>query len=199
MSVNPDPRPGRWLLPLVVLGMATFTWVFVNEATGVDLSASDPTTTTAPTTAPTTVPGTPTTTLPIDPNDVGVMAYIGQIQLKADELTDLKTEMEAVNAGWDSDPRTVRYADAESRLNALKSDVAAWSSSLNLLAAPEALIPTHQSLITQAGLLVTEAESAYDGLVNSPSAEPRQNAAAAFSNLANEFAAMVQTALATPQ
>ena len=31
MAFNPDPKPGRWILPLVVLGMIAFTYFFVRE------------------------------------------------------------------------------------------------------------------------------------------------------------------------
>ena len=31
MAVNPDPKPGRWILPLVILGMIGFTYFFVRE------------------------------------------------------------------------------------------------------------------------------------------------------------------------
>ena len=31
MMRNPDPKPGRWVLPLVVLGMVLFTWVWIDR------------------------------------------------------------------------------------------------------------------------------------------------------------------------
>src|SRR5690606_28312697 len=52
MAVNADPKPGRWILPLVVLGMVAFTYFFVRalpsgsepgEETGTTLAASDTT------------------------------------------------------------------------------------------------------------------------------------------------------------
>jgi hypothetical protein len=56
MALNPDPKPGRWILPLVVLGMVAFTYFFVRalpegaeEPSDTTVSASD-----------TTFPGTDT-------------------------------------------------------------------------------------------------------------------------------------------
>ena len=59
MAVNPDPKPGRWILPLVILGMIAFTYFFVRS-----LPEASPDTTLAPgDTTPTTVGGGgPTTT-----------------------------------------------------------------------------------------------------------------------------------------
>ena len=33
MALNADPKPGRWILPLVVLGMVAFTYFFVGAFT----------------------------------------------------------------------------------------------------------------------------------------------------------------------
>ena len=49
MAINPDPKPGRWILPLVVLGMVAFTYFFVRAlpsgseegATDTTIAASD--------------------------------------------------------------------------------------------------------------------------------------------------------------
>lgn len=198
MSMNPDPRPGRWLLPLVVLGMATFTWVFVNEVKGIDLSADDTTTTTV-TTVPTTLPDAQTTTQPINPDDPGVLVYTRSLEQAVEQLEVFKTEMNEVNTGWDSDPKTLTYAQTETRLNELKSNVANWASGLSALAPPEALMNVHENLKTQAGLLVAEAENAWDGLVNSATADKRRDAATAFSLLSIEFGELVQAAVGTVQ
>ena len=59
MAVNPDPKPGRWILPLVILGMIAFTYFFVRSLP----EASPNTTLAAGDTTPTTVgEGGPTTT-----------------------------------------------------------------------------------------------------------------------------------------
>ncbi len=34
MTSNPDPKPGRWILPLVIVGMIGFTYLFVNSLEG---------------------------------------------------------------------------------------------------------------------------------------------------------------------
>ena len=46
MTTNYDPKPGRWMLPLVVLAMVAFTYLFVRELPASAGGDSDESTTT---------------------------------------------------------------------------------------------------------------------------------------------------------
>ena len=66
---NPDPKPGRWILPVVILAMMGFAWLFINAADDPTVSASDTTSPsgdggTATTTTTVVAETTTTTTLP---------------------------------------------------------------------------------------------------------------------------------------
>src|SRR3970040_1221947 len=67
MAVNPDPKPGRWILPLVILGMVAFTYFFVRslpEASPDTTLVSGPTTTVPADGETTTVPSKQITLAP---------------------------------------------------------------------------------------------------------------------------------------
>src|SRR5690606_37886506 len=122
MAVNADPKPGRWILPLVVLGMVAFTYFFVRalpsgseEANGTDttLSASDTTLANGEET-PGDAPST--TAVAADPE---TQAYFEGLDTILATMEELQAEMSAVNSGFDADPRTVAYSDAVDRLTAL--------------------------------------------------------------------------------
>ena len=98
-----DPKPGRWILPLVVLALIAFTWVFVDALppTSEDAPATL-STTDAPRPAETTTTQTPvdttTTTSTIPPE---VAALLTAADLIGDEAARLLTEAEEINAAWE--------------------------------------------------------------------------------------------------
>ena len=65
MYRNPDPKPGRWVLPIVVLGMVAFTWFFVQRLSPDEIPEDEPPSTTTSTT--TTAAPSATTAAPGDP------------------------------------------------------------------------------------------------------------------------------------
>ena len=81
MAVNPDPRPGRWLLPLVVLGMVLFTYVFVRTLPGADADVVDldngTTSSTTTTVAASDPESTTTTTQPLDAETTAYLDALG--------------------------------------------------------------------------------------------------------------------------
>ena len=96
MAVNPDPKPGRWILPLVILGMIAFTYFFVSE-----LPEASPDTTLVGQETTTTTLGTATTTEAsgggeLDPE---IQAYLDELDAINSELQLLNTEMVTVNTG----------------------------------------------------------------------------------------------------
>lgn len=197
MAVNPDPRPGRWLLPLVVLAMVLFTYVFVQslpsaEPEQQDLS-EDATTTS---TAATTVPGadgssTTTTTAPLDP---AVDAYLASLADAETELTGFQAEMASINNRWDADPKEIDFAAAEAALEDLAGRISVWAEGVGGLSAPE-------SLAESQGLVTSTAEAAADaaaevlaGLRSPDTGEARRAALEQFDLAVRGFTAAVDDA-----
>ena len=190
--MNPDPRPGRWMLPLVVLGMLLFTYVFVSQlpGSGPDEQGTGTTLTSTPGSTDATLPdggGTgengdtaPTTTSPPTAATPEVEAYRAAMTALGSELNAFNTELDEVNSAWDADPRGIEYSAAEQRFRAVAEGLGEWSQRVEEVAPPESLTEAHANFVAAAQAASTEAAAVLDGLVNSPGPEERREAAGRF-------------------
>ncbi|MDX1467847.1 MAG: hypothetical protein R3258_00755 [Acidimicrobiia bacterium] len=188
MAVNLDPKPGRWILPLVILGMIAFTYFFVRE-----LPAAAPDTTRAASPTTTTTVGSSTTTTPVVV-DPAVVAYLDEIDEINDELKILETEMITVNDGFDADPRTIQYGDAETRLDAIVTATGALSDRFDALTPPDLLIVNHDLLKTAMDLAEAAAQNTLDGLRSTDTGEQRRAGREGFVLAVADFAQEVANA-----
>jgi hypothetical protein len=183
MAINPDPKPGRWILPLVILGMIAFTFFFVRE-----LPEASPDTTLIGQPTTMTVPDTTETTVDegsdLDPE---TQAYLDELDEINDSLQLLNTEMVTVNDGFDSDPREVEYREAESRLEAVETNTQALSDQLDAMTVPTGLEVNHDVLTTTIRLATGSAGDALDGLRSSDTGELRQAAVESYSQAGEDF------------
>jgi hypothetical protein len=185
MAVNPDPKPGRWILPLVILGMIAFTYFFVRSlpeaSPDTTLAASGPTTT-----GP--VDGATTTTLAgggtIDTDAVQV--YLAELNRVSGELQVLNTELVAVNTAFDND-REIEFSEAAPRMDAVAAAAQALSDGLAALAPPVGLEANHEALAGQISLAARAAEEAVSGIRSSDPGDLRRAAVAAFTAAVTDF------------
>jgi hypothetical protein len=191
MAVNPDPKPGRWILPLVVLGMVAFTYFFVRElpeaSPDTTLTGTEDTTTTTTTndgTTGTTQPGGDDGNGTLDPES---QTYIDGLEEINSELQVLSTNMVTVNAGFDADPREIEFAEAVDSLETIISDTQALEARLSELAVPAALEINHDFLTNAMDIAVSSAQEALSGLQSSDTGELRRSAAEAYTNAVNDF------------
>lgn len=166
-----DPRPGRWILPLVVLGMVLFTYVFVQTVPGGG-NGDTPATDENPTTTAAGAEATTTTTIPVDPETAAFLASVDELVAQLETLTG---EMAAVNAAWDADPRQIEYGAAEAQISDVADRTAAWAQSVAALAPPAALAAPHQTLVTTAQAAADAAAGVLAGL-QGPESQPRLDA-----------------------
>lgn len=195
MAVNPDPRPGRWLLPLVILGMIVFTYVFVQalpgaEAEGDDLSSGATTTTT---TEPSGETSTTTTTEPVvfDPS---VQSYLDLVASQEAALTGYQTEMASINGQWDAEERTVTYPDTEAALVDLAGRVRTWAQDVANVVAPLGLEGVHTVLSAAAAESANAADAVVAGLQSSDTGEARRAALDSFDEAVRAFTAAADEA-----
>ena len=195
MAMNPDPKPGRWILPLVVLGMVAFTYFFVRALpTG---TAETPSDTSLPSAA-TTVPddGEPgpgsSTTLPDTAADPAVQAYLDGAQAVLTSLEELQREMASVNGGFDADPRTVDYQDAVDRLGTLAEQADGLVEEIDALTPPETVATIHEAIRTAITTAAAAADETLAGLQSTDDGTQRRNAVAAFDTAVSDL----QTAVA---
>lgn len=184
MAVNPDPKPGRWILPLVILGMIAFTFFFVRE-----LPEASPDTTLAGQPTTTTVPDSPVTTVDggggeLDPE---TQAYLDELDVINAALQLLTTEMVTVNDGFDADPRQIEFEDAEPRLEVVVEDTTDLSDQVTNMDIPAGLEVNHDVLKTAVQFASLAAGDALDGLRSSDTGERRQVAVEAYVQATEDF------------
>ena len=206
MVVNPDPKPGRWLLPLAILAMFAFTFMFVRTLPRAEIEPQ-PVTTPPPSTnlgsssaeTTSTVEGdnpdgeeapaeTPTssTLLP------AVVSYLASIEALAEQLTALVRESREVNASWDE--KSIDYAETEERLVAVMEDVIGWQENVVRLGAPSVLAASHQDMLTASTRVAAAATTVVEGLRSADTGETRRVAATDFNATAADFVSAVTRA-----
>jgi hypothetical protein len=188
MAVNPDPKPGRWILPLVILGMIAFTYFFVRELP----EASTETTLVSGPDTSTTVESSnggdgETTTTQASSLDPETQAYLDTLESIDEELQVQRTEIVTVNDGFNADPREVEYADAEDRFEAVSTSTQALADQLRGLTPPVGLEGNQETLQTALDLATVSVNEALAGLRSTDTGERRNAAVDAFVQAATDF------------
>lgn len=193
MAVNPDPKPGRWILPLVILGMIAFTYFFVRA-----LPEASTDTTLAPVASDTTTteagdgdgdgddPSTSTTEAEsqLDPE---TQAYLDEIDSINQELQVQRTELVTVNEAFNQDPREIEYAEAEDRFEAIVTVTEELVTRQTDLTPPDALAANHQSLVSAIDLASDSISEALAGLRSTDEGQQRNSGVEAFTQAASDY------------
>ena len=196
MARNPDPKPGRWILPLIIVGMVGFTYLFTNSIETVpevpdnETSSSTSTTTTTEATDDTTTP--PTQPIAINPE---VQAYIAGLDNFDLSMANLGSRMAAANAAWDD--RTATFGETRTALETLVTDATLFADEVAVAAPPAGdadLALAHESVVGAATAAKAAAEGVLDGLVNSEGSEDRLAALNAFNAAVADFNSAVSSA-----
>lgn len=177
-----DPKPGRWVLPVVIIALIGFTYIFVTSLPEADVAAS--TSTTAATTTTTAPTATTSTTLPND-----VLAFLQELDRFEAEAVQLQTELNAVNDSWEAGEIEIEQAEAgftdvRDRAQALANDVAATS-------VPDAYTPAWPETITSSQGLVSAANAVVDGLLAPDDGTARREAVVAYDEATAAFLAQL--------
>jgi len=165
-----DPKPGRWILPLVIAGLIGFTYVFVNALPAADIAAS--TTTTLPPTTTTIAQTTTSSTLPSD-----ILAFLQELDRFENVANDLQSQMDAVNQaredGANFDDTLAGFEAVEDGAQELANQVAATT-------VPDVFAPAWPDTIAASQDLVTQAQAVIDGLRAPDDGSQRREAVAEY-------------------
>jgi hypothetical protein len=196
MAVNPDPKPGRWILPLVVLGMIAFTYFFVSE-----LDGASPDTTLATGQQPTTSngggggtgdgvgtgDGTTSTTGSQSQLDANTQTYLDGVDAINSDLQVQRTDLVTTNDAFNEDPRAIEFDEALSRFQAVESATQDLVTRHEDLTPPEALASNHQTLLTAIQLASDSITEAIAGLRSTDTGERRNAAINAYTTAASDY------------
>ena len=188
MTSNYDPKPGRWMLPLVVLAMVAFTYLFVRELpSAASANENGGTAESTSSTTSTTSTGEDGTT----------QAYLDALAGFQSTLSNLQTELASANAGWDANPKTITFDQAEEAFISVAEGAAALVGEVQTATVPADLVEAHNVVIAAAQQAADAAGRALAGL-RAPSpdtGEARRAAVNEFDAAVTAFNDSVQAAL----
>ena len=179
-TFNPDPKPGRIVLPLVLIGMIATTYTFINRvATNNDLDIVVEETTVQTLSEETTEDTTTTTTTTTLPDDY--ISYLEEINGERIVAINLGEEVLQANDNWDN--KTVTYQEAKDEFDVF---IAKWNEFVDTISNPGPpstyanLVTSHEELKTLVTLVYEDTVELKAGLESSDTGERRAAALDSF-------------------
>ncbi len=196
-TFNEDPKPGRLVLPLVLIGMIATTYTFINRvATNNDLDLVQVAEETVETTIPETVledtTTTTTTTLPSE-----VVTYLEEISSEKIQSIDLATKVLEANDNWDNE--SITYQEAKDEFAEFIDAAQQFVETVSQPGPPStfnALVKSHEELISLAELIFADTEELLAGLTSSDTGEQRASALKSFNDNINLFQEKIEEIVA---
>ena len=187
-TFNEDPKPGRLVLPLVLIGMIATTYTFINRVAtnnNLDLVQVDEVAVeiTTPETVAEDTTTTTTTTLPSE-----VVTYLEEISSEKIQSIDLATKVLEANDKWDNEDIT--YQEAKDEFANFIEDAQQFVETVSEPGPPTTfagLIKSHEELKSLAELIFADTEELLEGLTSSDTGERRSAALDSFNNNINLF------------
>ena len=180
-TFNSDPKPGRLILPLVLIGMIATTYTFINRVAtnnSIDI-VEDTTTTTISTEASvdTTTTST-TTTLP-----EAVVNYLEEITGEKIQVIELGKKVLETNQRWDD--KITTYQEAQQEFQDFIDDFEQFVGLFENPGPPSSessLVSTHEELTVLANLLYADTLELLEGLTAPDTGERRTAALNSFNS-----------------
>ena len=197
-TFNQDPKPGRLVLPLVLIGMIATTYTFVNRvATNNDLDIlveeEVPVVEEETVTEDSTTTSTTTTTLPNE-----VVTYLEEIQAEKVQSDELGQKVLEANQRWDDE--VTSYQEAKDEFAAFIQDAEQFAATVSDPGPPNTfanLVTSHEELKVLANLIYEDTKELLEGLTSSDTGERRAAALEAFNENLTAFQQKVDEIIAS--
>ena len=197
-NFNSDPKPGRLILPLVLIGMIATTYTFINRVTTnnnlevinieedsdeeiVSEEVVDETTTTST-----------TTTLPEN-----VVAYLEEIQAEKIQSTELGKKVLETNERWNN--KDTSYQEAQQEFKEFISDAEQFVATVTDPGPPTSnanLVSNHEELKVLVSLIYEDTKELLEGLIASDTGERRSAALSSFNSNLGSFQQKIEEIIA---
>ena len=195
-TFNSDPKPGRIVLPLILIGMIATTYTFINRvATNNNLEIVTEVTTVESTieeVVDETTTSTTSTTLPEN-----YVAYLEEITAEKIQATELGKKVLEANQNWDD--KTVTYQEAKQEFAAFIEDAEEFVVTVTDPGPPNEyanLVTSHEELKTLVNLIATDTVELLAGLESSDKGEQRAAALDSFNKNLDQFIKRVEEIVA---
>jgi len=187
-TFNEDPKPGRLVLPLVLIGMIATTYTFINRvASNNDLEIEPIVEEVVEQTEEESIPEdtttTTTTTLPDE-----VVTYLEEISSEKIQSIDLATKVLEANDNWDNE--SITYQEAKDEFAEFIEDAQQFVDTVAEPGPPSTfagLVKSHEELKSLAELIYADTQELLEGLTSSDTGEQRAAALESFNNNINGF------------
>lgn len=175
---NTDPKPGRLILPLVLIGMIATTYTFVRsieeEPITEEVAVEEPVTEEVPLKPQGTT--TTTTTIPHE-----ILVYIEELISEKATADQLGQKVIEANDRWDNKDATYQEAQEEFKDNI--TDAKQFTITIAQPGPPDSnttLLTAHTELMTIANNIYQDTEELFEGLMASDTGEKRNTALESF-------------------
>ena len=196
-NFNSDPKPGRLILPLVLIGMIATTYTFINRVTtnnnlevinvvepeseeAVPEDIVEDTTTTTTTTLPETV-----------------IEYLEEIQAEKIQSTELGKKVLETNERWND--KETSYQEAQQEFKEFISDAEQFVSTVTEPGPPTSnasLVSNHEELKILVNLIYEDTKELLEGLTASDTGERRSAALNSFNSNLGSFQQKIEEIIA---
>jgi hypothetical protein len=187
-TFNEDPKPGRLVLPLVLIGMIATTYTFINRVTtnnNLEIEPSVEQVIVEPEEEPVAEDTTTTTTTTL-PSEV--VTYLEEISSEKIQSIDLATKVLEANDKWDNEE--ISYQEAKDDFAEFIQDANQFVETVSEPGPPSTfagLVKSHEELKSLAELIFLDTEELLEGLTSSDTGERRASALDSFNNNINLF------------
>lgn len=179
-TFNSDPKPGRIVLPLVLIGMIATTYTFVNRvSTNNELDITTPVEVEEEVVEEVTEETTTTTTTTTLPDNY--VAYLEEITAEKIQATELGKKVLEANQNWDD--KSVTYQEAKVEFRDFIDDAEQFVTTVTEPGPPNEfafLVASHEELKTLVNLMYEDTVELLAGLESSDTGEQRAAALDAF-------------------
>ena len=195
-TYNSDPKPGRLILPLVLIGMIATTYTFINRvATNneIDLVSNDTTTTSITEEVVDTTTSTTTTTIPED-----VVTYLEEITGEKIQAIELGKKVLETNQRWDD--KSTTYQEAQVEFQEFIDDFASFVDIFTNPGPPNtnsSLVSSHEELTILVNLIADDTLELLEGLTAPDTGERRSAALESFNSNLDLFIDKVEQVVAS--
>ena len=195
-NFNSDPKPGRLILPLVLIGMIATTYTFINRvAENNDLELQTETEVVQEEQIEEEVQEdtTTTTTLP-----ESFISYLEEINGERIVAINLAQEVLQANDNWDN--KTVTYQEAKQEFDDF---ISKWAEFVDILSNPGPpsefanLVTSHEELKTLVNLVYEDTVELLAGLESSDTGEQRAAALDSFNSNLDQFIKKIEEVVAS--
>ena len=187
-NFNPDPKPGRLILPLVLIGMIATTYTFINRVTtnnNLEVINIDDNTMEEVVTEEVVVDTTTSTTTTLLE---GVVTYLEEIQSEKIQSIELGKKVLETNQRWDDKDTT--YQEAQQEFEAFIDDAEQFVTTVTNPGPPESnarLVSSHEELKVLVDLIYEDTKELLEGLTAPDTGERRSGALSSFNNNLGSF------------